>query len=106
MHFPLSIHSAPAIVSEPFKTLWKDATLASLIRVLPTVLMSSLFMLSWFVGVVLACIKWTLFLAIIAMTFMLGFALLVVAVLVLVVAFVDVAMVNADAEVCYSFDVI
>lgn len=101
MNFSLFIHSVPAIVSEPFKTLWKDATLASLIRVLPTVLMSSLFVLSWFVEVFLGCIKWTLFLAIIAMTFVLGFVLLVVAVLGLVVAFVDVAMVNADARVCY-----
>ena len=60
-------------------------------------------MLFGLLEVALACFKWALFLVIIAGTFLLGLALLAMALLVLVGAVMGLAVKEGDAEVCSGF---
>lgn len=85
--FSSYLHSASAMISEPLKTLWHDPTFTNFFRTLPTVLTSSLFMVFWFIGVAMACVKWTLFLLIMAMAYVLGWCLLLITTVVLVIAY-------------------
>ena len=51
-------------------------------------------------GVMLACLKWMMFLAILVATFLLGLGLLVVVVGVLMVMLMKVVMEGVDVKVC------
>lgn len=88
------------MIPQLFKPLREDPTFVNVLRTLPTVLTSSLFMLIGLLEVALACLKWMLFLGIIAATFLLGMVLLIVFVLVLVGILMGSANEEGDAEVC------
>lgn len=83
-----------------FKTLWENPTLTYLLRTLPTVLTSPLFLLFGLLELALACLKWTLFLFIIASTFLLGLALLMISVLLLVGVVMGSVKEEGAAKVC------
>ncbi|CAF9937410.1 hypothetical protein IMSHALPRED_011129 [Imshaugia aleurites] len=73
-----------AQIPQALKDLCDVGTFSSLLRALPTVLTSGLFMVFKFFNIIEACIKWALFALILAITYVLGLAILVVAVAVLV----------------------
>ena len=90
------------MIPQPFRTLWKNPTFANLIRTLPTVLTSSLFMLFGLLEMVLACLNWVLFVLIITATFLFGLGLLMGFMLVLVGLLMGSGK-EEDGEVCVGF---
>lgn len=99
-NFSTPFPTAAAMTPQPLSTLWKNPTFANLLRTLPTVLTSPLFLLFGLLELALACLKWTLFVLIIASTFLLGLALLMMSVLVLVGLLMGSVKEEGAAEVC------
>lgn len=95
-------------MAEPFKTLWKEATLAILFGTLLIILLAGFIVfLDWHMDSVLTCIKrclkwclmWAFILVIIVPASVLGFVLLVVAVVLVVVGVLGLVMLEAGVEV-------
>ena len=96
------------MVPDCLKAIWNEGTFTSLLLALPTVLTSGLFMTFGLLDVFLAFVKWTMFLVIIAITFLLGLLLLVVAAVVLMAGvMMGLGMkMDSDAKVDSYFEII
>ena len=94
MNFTLYLQSALAMVPEPLKTLWNEGTNASLLGALPTVVTAPLFMVFGLSDMIQACVKWSLYVMILGMAFVVGWLLLLVAV-VLAVLMVSLIVLEA-----------